>query len=523
MIRLIDHIAELSPWARRALSLAAGALVALGLPPLGAWPLAFVGLPLFLALLATGKSASWRGSFPAGWLFGLGYFAVAFHWIGFAFLVEAETYLWMMPFMLGALAGGMAIYWGLAAMAAKRLSQDGLGLVLAFAAALGLAEWLRGRLFTGFPWAVPGLLADGMGGLTQLASLIGMTGLTVIIVLWASLPYVLLSDRGRGKLLAAMCIGLLMPAFWAWGEMRLASETGDMVAGVAIRIVQPNVPQEQKWREDHARAIFDQLKQLSTMATGERPDGIGGVTLLVWPESAVPFLIDESPVARAELQPMLGGRTALVTGSIRVNRDGAEAADVFNSIIVFDGYGEPAARYDKWRLVPGGEFLPLAWLLEPLGFRKVVRTPGNFTAGEGPVSILLPGGLKAALLVCYEVIFPDRLIDPADRPQLIVNVTNDGWFGRSTGPWQHLAQSRLRAIEQGLPVIRAANTGISAVIDPHGRYLYQLPLMEEGVIDSLLPAAIAPTAYGRWGDWLLLLLLVATSGSAIILKLTGGR
>jgi apolipoprotein N-acyltransferase len=259
------------------------------------------------------------------------------------------------------------------------------------------------------------------------------------------------------------------------------------------------------------------------MATGERPDGIGGVTLLVWPESAVPFLIDESPVARAELQPMLGGRTALVTGSIRVNRDGAEAADVFNSIIVFDGFGEPAARYDKWRLVPGGEFLPLAWLLEPLGFRKVVRTPGNFTAGEGPVSILLPGGLKAALLVCYEVIFPDRLIDPADRPQLIVNVTNDGWFGRSTGPWQHLAQSRLRAIEQGLPVIRAANTGISAVIDSHGRYLHRLPLMEEGVIDSLLPAAIAPTAYGRWGDWLLLLLLVATSGSAIILKLTGGR
>lgn len=154
-----------------------------------------------------------------------------------------------------------------------------------------------------------------------------------------------------------------------------------------------------------------------------------------------------------------------------------------------------------------------------MGFRKVVRTPGNFEAGPGPRTIALPGGLRAALLVCYEVIFPDRLIDGADRPQLIVNVTNDGWFGRSTGPHQHLAQARMRAIEQGLPVVRAANTGISAVIDSHGRYLHRLPLIEAGVIDSPLPAAISTTAYGAWGDALLLLLLAATSGSAILMKI----
>ena len=518
MIRLTDHIAGLGPWARRALSLAAGAIVALGLPPLGAWPLAFLGFPLFLALLETEKSANWRAGFTAGWLFGLGYFAVAFHWIGFAFLVEAETYLWMMPFMLGARAGGMAIYWGLAALVAKRLGGTGLGLVLAFATALAIAEWLRGQLFTGFPWAAPGLMADGMGGLAQAASLIGMTGLTLLIVLWASLSHAL-SSGVRRDAVATLCIALLLPLLWGWGAMRLASATTGMVPDAAIRIVQPNVPQEAKWRDENARAIFDDLKRLSAMATAERPEGIGGVTHLVWPESAVPFLIDESPVARAELQPLLGGRTALITGSIRVDRNSGPEPDVFNSIIVFDGMAEPVARYDKWRLVPGGEFLPLGWLLEPLGFRKVVRTPGNFTAGKGPVSILLPGGLKAALLVCYEMIFPDRLIDPADRPQLIVNVTNDGWFGRSTGPWQHLAQSRLRAIEQGLPVIRAANTGISAVIDSHGRYLHRLPLMEEGVIDSPLPVAIATTAYGRWGDGLLLLLLFATSGSVVFLNL----
>jgi apolipoprotein N-acyltransferase len=523
MIRLSDRLAGLPPIARSTLAFAAGALLALGLPPLGAWPLAFLAVPLFLLLLETTKITGWRSGFGTGWLFGLGYFAVAFHWIGFAFLVDAATYLWMMPFMLGALAGGMAIYWGLAAVAARRLGGSGLPLALAFAAMIAAAEWLRGYLFTGFPWAAPGLMADGMGGLVQAAALIGMTGLTLLIVLWASLPYVLLSAR-RGTLLAALSLGLLLPGLWTWGSLRLAGASFDMVPGVTVRIVQPNVPQEQKWREDNARPIFDDLKRLSAMPTEERPEGIGGVTLLVWPESAVPFLIDESPAARAELQPMLGGRTTLLTGAIRVDRSsGNDDPDVFNSIIVFDGVAEPVARYDKWRLVPGGEFLPLAWLLEPLGFRKVVTTPGSFTAGQGPVTIELPGGLRAALLVCYEVIFPDRLVDPADRPQLIVNVTNDGWFGRSTGPWQHLAQARMRAIEQGLPVVRAANTGVSAVIDSYGRILASLPLMEQGVVDTPLPAAIATPAYGFWGDGILLLLLCATLGSMILLNLKRSR
>jgi apolipoprotein N-acyltransferase len=190
--------------------------------------------------------------------------------------------------------------------------------------------------------------------------------------------------------------------------------------------------------------------------------------------------------------------------------------DVHNSIIVFDGNAEPVAHYDKWRLVPGGEFLPLAWLLEPLGFRQVVQTPGSFVPGPGPRTLTLPGGLRAGLTVCYEAIFPDRLVDEADRPQLIVNVTNDGWFGRSTGPWQHLAQARLRTIEQGLPIIRAANTGISAVIDPYGRTVGMLPLMEKGVVDSPLPVALSATPYARFGDfWLLVLTAFAVSGAVL--------
>lgn len=518
MIRLFQRMGALPSAARGALALVGGALTAAGLPPLGLWPLAVLGLPLFLALLETARQVNWRSGFGLGWLFGLGYFALAFHWIGFAFLVEAETYLWMMPFMLGALAGGMAIYWGLAALLARRLGGGGLPLVMVFAAMLGLAEWLRGHLFTGFPWAAPGLLADGMGGVAQLASVVGMTGLTLLVTLWASLPLVFASDARRGARLAAAALLLLMPAAWGWGELRLGAAAEATVPGVAIRIVQPNVPQEAKWRDDNARAIFDELQQLSALPTAEQPDGIAGVTHVIWPESAVPFLIEESPAARAELRPLLGGRTALITGAIRVARKEGEDPDVFNSILVFDGAAEPVAHYDKWRLVPGGEFLPFGWLLEPLGFRRVVQTPGSFMAGPGPVTVTLPGGLRAGLTVCYEAIFPDRLTEPGQRPDVIVNVTNDGWFGRSTGPWQHLAQARLRTIEQGLPMIRAANTGISAVIDPYGRIQRMLPLMERGVVDSPLPVALSGTLYGAGGDFWLVLLAGAVLGCAFLAK-----
>ncbi|MCA3554888.1 apolipoprotein N-acyltransferase [Aestuariivirga sp.] len=524
MIRLFRRLGLLPAPVRGALAAMAGALIALGLPPLNGWPLAFIGFPLFLALLDTAKRSSWHRGFGLGWAFGLGYFAVAFHWIGFAFFVEADAYLWMMPFMLGILSGGMAIYWGLAGLLARRFGGSGLQLALAFSALLAAAEWLRGHLFTGFPWAAPGLLVDGMGGVAQAASVIGMTGLTLLIVLWASLPYVFLSG-GRRLSLAGGAILLLLPALWGWGELRLAGATDATAPGVAIRIVQPNLPQKEKWREDNARRIFDDLLQLSMLPTAERPDGIDGVTHLIWPESAVPFLIDESPVAKSELKPLLGGRTALITGAVRASRegDGAEPA-AHNSIIVFDGMAEVAARYDKWRLVPGGEFLPLAWALEPLGFRQVVQTPGSFVPGIGPRTVILPGGIRAGLTICYEAIFPDRLVDDADRPQVIVNVTNDGWFGRSTGPWQHLAQARLRTIEQGLPMIRAANTGISAVIDPYGRILRMLPLMEKGVVDSPLPMAISVTAYARMGDfWLLFLTVFAISPAFLARFSASGR
>jgi apolipoprotein N-acyltransferase len=345
-----------------------------------------------------------------------------------------------------------------------------------------------------------------------------MTGLTVLLVLWAGLPSVFLERSSRPARTVAVIVLIALPAAWAAGTWRLSSATDGVVPGVSIRIVQPNIGQEQKWREDNARAIFDLLKNLSMAPTPQRPDGIGGVTHVIWPESAVPFLIDESAGAKAELRPMLGGRTVLITGALRRAPGDGPDRNVYNSIITFNGEAEVAARYDKWRLVPGGEFLPFESVLEPLGFRKVVTVPGSFAAGPGAVTVAVPGLPGAALLVCYEAIFPHGLIDPRHRPGVLVNVTNDGWFGRSTGPYQHLAQARLRAIEQGLPLLRAANTGISVVIDSYGRELSRLPLMQQGVIDAALPVALASTYYATFGDAAMLVLVLLSAALSLTLR-----
>ncbi|MGH6906796.1 MAG: apolipoprotein N-acyltransferase, partial [Aestuariivirga sp.] len=467
----------------------------------------FAAVPVVLLLLEGVRPRAIGTSFLVGWLFGFGYFLLALHWIGFAFLVDAKTYLWMMPFAVGGLAAGMAIYWGLAAVAVNFFNWRGLRLVSGYAAILACAEWLRGHLLTGFPWAAPGLAVDGMGGVAQLSSLVGMTGLTLLIVLWAGLPLVLVHRR---QWMTAAGLLLLLPLAWAYGEFRLAYASDKDVPDVRLRIVQPNIGQDAKWRENNVGPIFDLLRSLSSQATTESPDGIASRTHVVWPESAVPFLIDEGGMPERELRQLLGGRTVLITGALRRGLEQLAPADgipVHNSIIVFDGQAEVAARYDKWRLVPGGEFLPLAWLLEPLGFSKVVTVPGNFMAGPGPLTFDIPAAPPVALSICYEAIFPDRLIDSRQRPAWLLNVTNDGWFGKSTGPWQHLAQARLRTIEQGLPMARAANTGISAVIDAYGRIRASLPLGHQGVLDAALPASLPPTVYGRFGDVLFTILL----------------
>lgn len=519
MIRLVEKIRSLPPWQARTGLVVAGAASALAMPPVDAWPLMALGFSYALLRLDAAPGRM-RTQFVDGWLFGAGYFAVSLHWIAFAFLVEAETYLWMMPFMLAALALGMALYWGVAAVAARLVARQGLPLALAFAASLAIAEWLRGILFTGFPWAAPGLAADGMGAVAQAASLIGMTGLTLLIGLWAMLPAVLLAHRsGR---LAGLLLLALLPAFWAFGAWREAQPDLPPVAGVKLRIVQPDIPQGEKWTSANARPIFDRLLDLSRRG----PDGtdLSGISIVVWPESALPFLVDESGEAGREIAALLGAGRSLAMGAIRRHPKGVKDAAFHNSLLVYSGDGAVTGHYDKWRLVPGGEFLPFEWLLEPLGFRRVVTVPGSLAAGAGPGTVAFPGAPDAAVLICYEAVFPDFLYPRGHRPGWLLNVTNDAWFGHSAGPYQHLAQARMRAIEEGLPVVRAANTGISAVIDARGRLTARLALGQAGQIDSPLPSALEATPYSRIGSlWLAILAACALATAAMMTRLSATK
>lgn len=514
--RIAENVSMLSGWRRAALLLIAGALAGLAMPPFDFWPLLFLAFPVLVWALA---GISGKRAFATGWLFGLGYFAVCFYWIGIAFLVDAATYLWMMPFMVGALAGGMALYWGLAALATVLARQQGLGRIIVLAISLGIAEWLRGHLLTGFPWTAPGLAATGMGGLAQAASLIGMTGLSLLIVLWSALPSLFgLASLRRREVIGAMLLFAVLPALWLWGAYRLAGADDKPVEGVRLRIVQPNIAQDDKWRGDNARAIFDKMKRMSGEATAGRPGGLADTSVVIWPESSVSFFMDESVQGLAELADMLPPGTSLVMGALRRDAEGAGERRVYNSVLGFDGEANIVGRYDKWRLVPGGEFLPFESILEPLGFRKVVTVPGSFTSGPGPRNISLPGLPPASVLICYEAIFPHDLVDPAQRPSWIINVTNDGWFGQSSGPYQHLAQARLRSIEQGLPLARAANTGISAIIDAYGRIEGSLALGSEGVLDGRLPASLPSTLYARVGDYGLAVLALLLCMVAIGLR-----
>ncbi|MFN0191286.1 MAG: apolipoprotein N-acyltransferase [Aestuariivirga sp.] len=501
MIRRFAALSSLAGWRRFLVLVLCGAVAALALPPLDIFPAFFIAFALAFRVMEGARSLP--QAFIDGWGLGSGYFAVAFHWIGFAFLVEADTYLWMMPFAVGGLALSMAIYWGLAALVAHITGWRGLARYLVLAAALAIAEWLRGHLFTGFPWAAPGQAAEGLGAVLQIASVVGMTGLTVLMFVWSAACANLTVRRGRHTALALLA---LLPLAGAWGAYRLADSAPASASGPLVRIVQPNIPQDDKWRGENGRAILDTLLDLS------RGDG-AAAKAVIWPESALPFALDESQTALSEISAMLGREGTLIAGSLR--RSGGK---IFNSVQFVDGSGAISATYDKWRLVPGGEFLPFESILEPLGFRRVVTVPGSFQAGNGPVTITADGLPPVTPSVCYEAVFPHRFVDRGNRPQWIANVTNDAWFGNSTGPHQHLAQLRLRAIEQGIPAFRAANTGISAIIDPYGRYLARLKTGVTGFIERPLPAALSATPYARYGDWIFLVLTVVTVLAAAALR-----
>ncbi|WP_393982809.1 apolipoprotein N-acyltransferase [Xanthobacter nonsaccharivorans] len=501
-------------WRRRLVAWGAGALGSLAMPPFGLWPVLALSFPALVILLDGTRGPPRQRLMAAagiGWWFGFGYFVASLWWIGDALLVEADVFGWLLPFAVIAMPAGLALFTALGTVMARLLWSRSMLRVFALAFGLTGAEWLRGHVLTGFPWNTYGYAFSESLMLMQGASVVGVYGLTFFAVLLLATPALLLRPGGRGAVAAAALAAVVMAGAAAWGAHRLAVTQVGNVPGVALRVMQPNLPQDKKFAYDRRREILLNYLKLSTRPSPAYPAGLNDVSVLVWPESAFPFIYEREPWAAADVAETLPANVTLVTGAIRYDQPPeGQVSPFFNSIRVLDAHGRVLETTDKVHLVPFGEYLPLQATLERLGLEQLTRVRGGFSSGGTLQPLRVPGLPLASPLVCYEIIFPGKVIPSGPRPGVLLNLTNDAWFGKTPGPYQHFAQARLRAVEEGLPLVRAANTGISAIIDPVGRIVASLPLGDEGVVDGPLPNALetVPIA-GRFAGTILAGLLLA--------------
>ena len=500
-------------WRRASVAFVAGALSVLAQAPFDAWPVLFFTFPV-LVWLVDGAAGGRLGGLPsaaiAGWWFGFGYFLAGLYWVGYAFLVDAKTFGWLLPFAVIALPAGMACYTGLGLALARMLWTRGPTRLIALAIALTAAEWLRGHLFSGFPWNAYGYALTGPLILAQSAALIGIWGLTFIAVAVFASPAVLTDDRAGMRRWLPLALGaVLLAALAGYGAMRLSRTPTAFVDGVRLRIMQPNLQQDEKFNYSAKQRVMSHYLEMSDRSTGPKSAGVRDVTHLIWPESAFPFLLTREPDALAQIAALIPEGTVLITGAVRAPElpPGQKVERAYNSIYVIDHDGSILSVYDKIHLVPFGEYLPFQDFLEKLGLMQLTKLPGGFIAGERRRAMEVPRAPRMLPFLCYEIIFPGEAMPGSERPGWLINLTNDGWFGISSGPYQHLQQARVRTIEQGLPLVRAANTGISAVVDPLGRIVKSLPLGAEGVMDASLPRRIDAPLYARTGDGGIFLLI----------------
>jgi apolipoprotein N-acyltransferase len=498
-------------WRRKGIAFASGAVGALALAPFGLWPLLVVPFAAAIWLLDGVASPSFLRrlgqAFADGWFWGFGYFVASLWWLGAAFLVEADKFAWAMPLGVVGLPMALAFFPAFGFSLAQALWRPGAARLITLAGALGLSEVARAELATGFPWNAYGQALAENAYLAQSASLFGLHGLTVLAIALASIPAVIvtLESRRSRVVVAALGVGVL-GLLGAFGWMRLKPGPGPMVEGVRLRIMQPNLPQDDKFRPNRGREILERYLALSDKATSPTTLGLQDVTHLIWPESAFPFLLGRSPQAVQRIVEALPPQVTLVTGAARAGAalPGEANPPIFNAIQVLTKSGGIVASYDKHHLVPFGEYLPrpFAAALQALGLTAFVAIPGGFAASPARAALAVPGLPPVAASICYEAIFPGAVLPEGAprRAELMLNVTNDAWFGMTPGPHQHLSQARLRTIEEGLPMIRAANNGVSAVIDAHGRVIASLPLGVEGVLDAGLPRPIGPTTFSRSGN-----------------------
>lgn len=492
--------AALRGWRRRFVWLLSGAVAVLALPPFFIIPV----LPICFAVLLwslDGVRCN-KGALSAGWWFGTGHFAAGFYWVSHAFLVQPEIYGWMIPFALLGLGGGLALFPMLAVWAAWRFADGLVRRAILLAVFWAVVEYLRGHLLTGFPWNLLAHVWAVDAAPMQFASVVGVYGLSFFTALFATLPAAVIAGaRGRVAALAGVLIAV---GLWGGGALRLemvAPDSSDMQLSdlspdvPVVQIVQPNIPQRDKWRPELQNQHFTLLLEMSRRPKDMNP---AQKRIVIWPETAATFFVETQTAARMQMAEMLGPNDILITGAPRTYPRDTDVYKVWNAIQVIDASGDIVASFDKFHLVPFGEYVPFRSILP---FPKLTEGRTDFSAGPGPQTLVVNGLPSFSPLICYEVIFPGAVIDDENRPDWLLNVTNDGWFGNSAGPYQHMVAARFRTVEEGRPLVRAAYTGISAMFDSYGRKVAELPLSTADIlVHPLLGDKNHTTVYYLWRD-----------------------
>jgi apolipoprotein N-acyltransferase len=506
-------------WRRFLLLLGAGLVAGLSVPPFFILPALFVAMPVWVwaldgAEFGKGLRRVFGPAFGIGFAFGLGYFLVSFHWLGVAFFIDGGWFVAAMPIAILALSALIALFWGLASALAHLSWSHGASRIFTLAGWLAVAEFSRGHVFTGFPFDLLGYTLTGTDEMMQATSLIGIYGLTFLAPLLAATPALIwpADDRGWSRRLAPFFGAVfVIAAMLGFGWNRLNTVQVTERTDMQMRLVQPLVYEHSDFGNVDPVALIDRLTMLSDMRMDPSDNGLEDITHLVWPESSLPFYLESYPEALARIARLLPEQASLITGAPRrpytLLPDEA-AGKPYNSVIVVDTEGEIIASYDKAHLVPFGEYLPFDDLLAKIGIQQFVPGSDGWAAGDTKRRLMtLPGGVNALVLICYEILFSGDLGDTADA-QFILNVTNDAWFDSSVGPSQHAQHARIRAAEEGMSLIRVANTGLTYATDPLGRIVAQLTPGEMAVLDVRPHEKLEPTLFAQLRHWPFLIAVV---------------
>ena len=518
------HLVKVSPRRKFLISFLLGLFSTLSLPPIHFFLILFLTVTGLIWLLD--EIEDFRISFCIGWFFGVGYFLGGLYWISYAFLVNSDKFALFLPFAMIGLSSLLSIFIGLTTFLFSKFRFSGLNKALVFSSLWVMMEWLRGHIFTGLPWNLIGSALTFSDELIQISSIFGTWGLSFFAILSFSFlgctqPKFLM----KKNLLCFLRVGfpfIILITLWCGGYIRLLFAEENFFPNVKVNVIQANIQQKDKWLPKNREKNF--FKHLDiTRDSLEKKKTEETIELFIWPETAIQFFLDENKKISEIVGKNLSKNGLLFSGGIRKEKDPYDKGDIFwNSILFLDDEGRELGIYDKFHLVPFGEYVPLKTIIP---IEKITQGFSDFSPGDGLKTLHLNNVPSFSPLICFEVIFPGQVANLLDRPKWLLNVTNDAWFGLSSGPYQHFSSARLRSVEEGLPLVRAANTGISAIIDPYGRVINKLDLLSEGYIDNYLPKPLASrTLYAKFGDRVFFIfLLILFSFIGIRKKLLGNK